>query len=32
MFEFETQKKGQVQIVLAGGANEGEVYEQDLLS
>lgn len=31
MFEFETEE-GQVQIVLAGGANEGEVYEQDLLT
>ena len=31
MFEFESEE-GQVQIVLAGGANEGEVYEQDLLT
>ena len=31
MFEFETEE-GQVQIVLAGGAYEGEVYEQDLLT
>jgi hypothetical protein len=31
MFEFETEE-GQVQIILAGGANEGEVYEQDLLA
>ncbi len=31
MFEFETEE-GPVQIVLAGGANKGEVYEQDLLT
>jgi len=31
MFEFETEE-GLVQIVLAGGANKGEVYEQDLLT
>ena len=31
MFEFETED-GLVQIVLAGGANKGEVYEQDLLT
>ena len=31
MFEFESEE-GQVQIILAGGANEGEVYEQDLLT
>ncbi len=32
MFEFDLEGEGQVQIVLAGGANKGEVYEQDLLS
>ena len=31
MFEFETEE-GLVQITLAGGANKGEVYEQDLLT
>jgi len=32
MFEFDLEGEGQVQIVLAGGANKGEIYEQDLLS
>jgi len=32
MFEFDLEEEGQVQIVLAGGANKGEIYEQDLLS
>jgi len=32
MFEFDLEGEGQVQIVLAGGANEGEKYEQDLLA
>ena len=32
MFEFNLEGEGQVQIVLAGGANKGEIYEQDLLS
>jgi hypothetical protein len=31
MFEFDLEGEGQVQIVLAGGANEGEKYEQGLL-
>jgi len=31
MFEFETEE-GLVQIVLAGGANKGEKYEQDILT
>ena len=31
MFEFETEE-GLVQITLAGGANKGEKYEQDLLT
>ena len=31
MFEFELEGEGQVQITLAGGANEGEKYEQGLL-
>ena len=31
MFEFNTEE-GLVQIILAGGANKGEVYEQDLLT
>ena len=31
MFEFETEE-GLTQIILAGGANKGEVYEQDLLT
>lgn len=31
MFEFELEGEGQVQITLAGGANEGEKYEQNLL-
>ena len=31
MFEFELEDEGSVQIVLAGGANEGEKYEQNLL-
>ena len=31
MFEFELDNEGLVQITLAGGANEGEKYEQDLL-
>lgn len=31
MFEFDLEGEGQVQIVLAGGANEGEKYEQNLL-
>ena len=31
MFEFNLEGEGQVQIVLAGGANEGEKYEQGLL-
>jgi hypothetical protein len=32
MFEFDLEGEGQVQIVLAGGANEGEKYEQGLLA
>jgi hypothetical protein len=32
MFEFNLEGEGQVQIVLAGGANEGEKYEQGLLA
>ena len=32
MFEFEWQGEGPVSIILAGGANKGEVYEQDLLT
>lgn len=32
MFEFDMEGEGQVQIVLAGGANEGEKYEQGLLA
>ena len=32
MFEFELEDEGLVQITLAGGANEGEKYEQDLLA
>jgi hypothetical protein len=31
MFEFDLEGEGKVQIVLAGGANEGEKYEQGLL-
>ena len=31
MFEFELEGEGPVQITLAGGANEGEKYEQNLL-
>lgn len=31
MFEFEMEGEGLVQLYLAGGANEGEKYEQDLL-
>ena len=31
MFEFDLEGEGQVQIILAGGANEGEKYEQGLL-
>jgi hypothetical protein len=31
MFEFDLEGEGQVQITLAGGANEGEKYEQGLL-
>jgi hypothetical protein len=31
MFEFDLKGEGQVQIVLAGGANEGEKYEKSLL-
>ena len=31
MFEFDLEDEGQVQITLAGGANEGEKYEQGLL-
>ena len=31
MFEFELKGEGLVQLYLAGGANEGEKYEQDLL-
>ena len=31
MFEFDLKGEGQVQIVLAGGANEGEKYEKNLL-
>ncbi len=31
MFEFNLEGEGQVQITLAGGANEGEKYEQGLL-
>ena len=31
MFEFELEGEGLVQLYLAGGANEGEKYEQDLL-
>ncbi len=31
MFEFDLEDEGLVQIVLAGGANEGEKYEQNLL-
>ena len=31
MFEFEMEEEGVVQLYLAGGANEGEKYEQDLL-
>ena len=31
MFEFEMEGEGLVQLFLAGGANEGEKYEQDLL-
>ena len=29
MFEFELEGEGPVQITLAGGANEGEKYEQN---
>ena len=32
MFEFEWEGEGPVSILLAGGANKGEVYEQDLLT
>jgi hypothetical protein len=32
MFEFDLEGEGQAQIVLAGGANEGEKYEQGLLA
>jgi hypothetical protein len=32
MFEFDLEGEGQVQIILAGGANEGEKYEQGLLA
>lgn len=31
MFEFELEGEGLVQIYLAGGANKGEKYEQDIL-
>jgi len=31
MFEFDLEDEGQVQITLAGGANEGEKYEKNLL-
>tara|TARA_R110002020_G_scaffold7561_2_gene31727 strand:- start:132 stop:1364 length:1233 start_codon:yes stop_codon:yes gene_type:complete len=31
MFEFEMEGEGLVQLYLAGGANEGEKYEQNLL-
>jgi hypothetical protein len=31
MFEFNLEDEGQVQITLAGGANEGEKYEKNLL-
>jgi hypothetical protein len=31
MFEFDLEGEGKVQIVLAGGANEGEKYEKGLL-
>jgi hypothetical protein len=31
MFEFDLENEGQVQITLAGGANEGEKYEKNLL-
>jgi len=31
-FEFEWEGEGPVSIVLAGGANKGEVYEQDFLA
>jgi len=31
MFEFDLEGEGQVQVTLAGGANEGEKYEQGLL-
>jgi hypothetical protein len=31
MFEFDLEGEGLVQITLAGGANEGEKYEQNLL-
>lgn len=31
MFEFELEGEGLVQLYLAGGANEGEKYEQNLL-
>lgn len=31
MFEFNLEGEGQVQIILAGGANKGEEYEQGLL-
>ena len=31
MFEFELEEEGLVQIYLAGGANKGEKYEQDIL-
>ena len=32
VFEFEWEGEGPVEIILAGGANKGEKYEQDLLN
>ena len=32
LFEFELEGEGLVQIYLAGGANKGEKYEQDILA
>jgi hypothetical protein len=32
MYEFETEEFGPVRIVLSGGANAGEKYEQDFVA